>query len=585
MTDVIDEAVRREQALQLERIRLTVRKAARASEIDPAVALAWKRLGVPHEAVTQIRKILSNLALRALGEIKGQVLRSDLLAALGTLKDSLSAAPTAALPSATRTLLLASIGPETAATVCDLYDAGLEVVPADMLPPIRCLTAEEPQLSDVEVLQTRWGVEWRLFADMALISLGHAPLNPEQLTTMLWKPTSLVDPAQSGLYRWVAFLHAYELTLHRNLNTAWAQLKLFKTPYRMMTPIEKEVVNLRAYLMLLKAGDDKIGDAIALLDTIRRSPMAKKNWDLLRARRTKTRNERSPIENPYLALGVDHGASRDRWRSAWMAIRSAKRNDLDAMSAVNEARDQILELEKDESNDLGRVYIIPLDRRFVVALPNKGESNNPQSTEHSTSVKVMRLAALHELLKLLPRSLSNGTCMSDQNKPYRHHSKDRSKNKWKERSQPRNPAFGRAEVNRPAWSVDELAGQFTKKINTDAIMTQISAKLDRSEIADTLYRAFLEQITTTNIYRTWLAEIDRIVRNAEDITAIRYALSAYLRQAGISRIEDIVANEERFVISGGSGDRIVTTQPAYIDKLSNKTILSGRARRIEQQDS
>lgn len=399
MAEVIDEAVRREQALQLERIRLALRKAARGSQVDSATVLAWKQLRVTDHAIAQVRKILSNVALTVLSETKGQILRPDLLAALGTVKDAVSAAPTMALPSATCKLLLASLGPGTAATTCDLYDAGFGVVPADIIPSIRCLAAKEPQLADVEVLQTSWGVEWRLFADVTLINLGHAPLKPEQLTAMLWNPKDLVDPSQSGLHRWVAFLHAYELILQHDPKTACAQLNLFGAASHLMTPIEKEVVNLYSYLMLLTSGDERIGDAIALLNRIRRSPTARKNWELLKSRSNTTRNQRDSVENPYLALGVRHGAPKETWRSAWMAIRSARRDDLDAISAANEARDRIIELEKEELDGLGRVYVTPLDSRFIVSLP---EGNEPTSSQRDSSLEVLRLAALHEFLCFTP---------------------------------------------------------------------------------------------------------------------------------------------------------------------------------------
>jgi hypothetical protein len=134
----------------------------------------------------------------------------------------------------------------------------------------------------------------------------------------------------------------------------------------------------------------------------------------------------------------------------------------------------------------------------------------------------------------------------------------------------------------PKSSIDELAGQFIKRINFEPIISRINAKLGPGDLEDLLYRAFRDEISNSGLHKTWIAEIDRITRNAENIADVRDALSAYLKQAGIIRIDETVTDETRFTVSGGSGDAIIAIQPAYVDSASNRTILSGRARRIKQ---
>jgi hypothetical protein len=148
----------------------------------------------------------------------------------------------------------------------------------------------------------------------------------------------------------------------------------------------------------------------------------------------------------------------------------------------------------------------------------------------------------------------------------------------------RNAVFVRAQIVAPKASVDELAGQFVKRINFEAVVHEIGTRLGPGAIEDILYRAFCDEISASGIHKTWIAEIDRISRNTENITEIRNALSAYLRQAGIVRIDDVAIDETRFVVSGGIGNAITADQPAYIDSASNRTILSGRARRISLAD-
>jgi hypothetical protein len=100
------------------------------------------------------------------------------------------------------------------------------------------------------------------------------------------------------------------------------------------------------------------------LRQIDRSPVAKQNLDLIQKRKRATLNERGPLENPYLTLGVDHGSPTIEWRRAWLAARSAKHADLDYLSEVNEAHDQIMALERDGSDGAGRVFVVPLGKEF-----------------------------------------------------------------------------------------------------------------------------------------------------------------------------------------------------------------------------
>lgn len=411
MTNVTDDSLRREQALQLERIRLALRKASRLSEVDSDTELAWNQLGVSGDAVTNVRQILHDIGTTLLRETRGQVLPPNSLDALGLLKNSLSAAPPPTLPLATRNLLHVALGPGTAATICALQDAGFQIVPSDTLPAVRCLARPEPLLSDVAILRTDRGPEWRLFADAALLALGHAPLNIRQLMT-LWDSKCIFGPSRSTFHSRVAFFRAYDLTRERRFDAAWEQAEAFENPVsHTTTPLEKEVVNLRAYLILVRKGDTCLETAIRFLERISRSPIASQNLEFLKKRKLATLNERGPLENPYLAFKVDHGASKIEWRRAWMAARSDKNADLDQLSEVNAVYDQIITLERDDSDGTGHVFIVPLSKEFtsqsITKKSDQTASDLPRmpifrgDEQVSEVLQKLRHTALHELLAAL----------------------------------------------------------------------------------------------------------------------------------------------------------------------------------------
>jgi hypothetical protein len=224
----------------------------------------------------------------------------------------------------------------------------------------------------------------------------------------LWAPGDVIDPARSAFHRWVAFRRAYDLTLEWSFDAAREQIIAFGEPPKVATPFQKEVINLRAYLTMIRSADKGLDGAMALLKGICRSPQAGKNLAWLRKRKAVMVNEREPAENPYLVLKVAHGAPTTEWRRSWMAIRSASKDDMNVLSAANEARDRILALERDELVDTGRVFIVPLDRQFItphliqpspVLLPKSAPfPSRTDERQLSAALDKLRLEALSEFL-------------------------------------------------------------------------------------------------------------------------------------------------------------------------------------------
>jgi hypothetical protein len=130
-------------------------------------------------------------------------------------------------------------------------------------------------------------------------------------------------------------------------------------------------------------------------------------------------------------------------------------------------------------------------------------------------------------------------------------------------------------------SIDVLAFRITDSVNTDSLVEKMQASLQET-VKEALRETIRETVATPGPHRTWLAEIDRIAQNTDDIHELRKTISAYLRQAGISRIDEYSIDEKRFVITEGEGSDVIAVQPAYVDIVSDNTILAGRAQRIQK---
>jgi hypothetical protein len=135
----------------------------------------------------------------------------------------------------------------------------------------------------------------------------------------------------------------------------------------------------------------------------------------------------------------------------------------------------------------------------------------------------------------------------------------------------------RAGLAKPAASATHLADSIAGKLSAESLQRLAAGR--SATVVAAIRQAVLEGVADADIHRTWLAEIDRIACNTDNITDLRRAISAYLRQAGIERVEDF-SDETRFVVnSGNRSGACRVTHPAYIDSITKRTILAGRASR------
>jgi hypothetical protein len=223
------------------------------------------------------------------------------------------------------------------------------------------------------------------------------------LMLRLWAPTGPLSPNASSFHRWAAFRRAYDLTRSRSYDAAWEQVSAFAVLPRPTTRLQKEVENLRAYLTLVgHEGSEPMRQALEILRGIRDYKAGSANYEMVLRQSKQTINKRSSFENPYLVLGVEHGAQTAAWRRAWRRARAESGDDIDQLSRVNEAKDRITAREQD---GVEHMFIVPLyvdtltpyALRAPVNLPRRRFPNGTQDSL-PRAIDELRAEALVELI-------------------------------------------------------------------------------------------------------------------------------------------------------------------------------------------
>lgn len=134
--------------------------------------------------------------------------------------------------------------------------------------------------------------------------------------------------------------------------------------------VREEAVAMEVYLDLRFAEN---GDSAALrkaLDRLlaleNRSLGTDANISWLRDRLATDRNRRGPLFNPYLELGVAHGAPQREWRETWRRLRRTLQGRTEELSDINKARDLIRDMEATGNAESHPLYVLPIfpDRLF-----------------------------------------------------------------------------------------------------------------------------------------------------------------------------------------------------------------------------
>jgi hypothetical protein len=221
----------------------------------------------------------------------------------------------------------------------------------------------------------------------------------------LWSPDLAISPKRSAFHQWAAFYRAYLLIRSGKFDQAWSQMKVQPVSPKPLTHLHKEIENLRAYSAIVRTQDCVAAkEARSRLNSIQGSQSARVNLVLVRDQLALTVNARETLQNPYLVLGVDHGASHDEWTHAWRRLRAANREDIGALSQFNQARDAIMAIERGTG---GGVFIVPLDSQTLAPqlskpstalVPAQRPYPNKTRDQFNATIERLRTSALREVL-------------------------------------------------------------------------------------------------------------------------------------------------------------------------------------------
>jgi hypothetical protein len=148
------------------------------------------------------------------------------------------------------------------------------------------------------------------------------------------------------------------LTPHLASKSAWAR---------------EEATAMDAYLNLRFAdpGDSQVlRNAWARLAALRSSsPVVAANIAWLVRLLDTDRNRRGPLFNPYLELGVPHGAPSDDWKAAWRGLRRELKGRTEELSDINHARDLLRDIEADGGPEKHPLYVLPIHEDVLFPAP------------------------------------------------------------------------------------------------------------------------------------------------------------------------------------------------------------------------
>ncbi|WP_017586969.1 hypothetical protein [Nocardiopsis ganjiahuensis] len=208
----------------------------------------------------------------------------------------------------------------------------------------------------------------------------------------------------------------------RDLRAAHRDLmNVSATAYGMLAPhlesaavwAREEATAMEVYLDLRFADP---GDSQPLHDALRRlsaldseHPVIRGNIVWVRRHLETDRNNRGPLFNPFLELGVPHGASSEEWKEAWRGLRRELRGRTEELSDVNRAHDLLRDIEARSDLESNPLYVLPVHEEELFPSPRvpsltippacpldrRTEPLNPQERaplREAATASVMRMA-------------------------------------------------------------------------------------------------------------------------------------------------------------------------------------------------
>ncbi|MGW4174661.1 hypothetical protein [Streptomyces rubiginosohelvolus] len=176
-----------------------------------------------------------------------------------------------------------------------------------------------------------------------------------RLIFALWEPKAAVNPSRSPLHALMALRQAYDLLCMNDLARASAQIDKLVSYEATDPACRAEALNFHAYTLLLQEELDAAGMALeGIRDAHER---AESNLLMVRQRQAVSRNDRPAASNPYLDLGLPHGAPS--WTTRYRDLRREHVRDVDMSARLNSAMKRIRDAERHE--DWSGFFVLPLD--------------------------------------------------------------------------------------------------------------------------------------------------------------------------------------------------------------------------------
>ncbi|MET8954745.1 hypothetical protein [Streptomyces sp. NPDC004533] len=185
-----------------------------------------------------------------------------------------------------------------------------------------------------------------------------------RLIFSLWEPKAAVNPSRSPLHALMALRQAYDLLCLNDLARASSQIDKLMSFEAADPAYRAEALNLHAYTLLLREELDAA--AVALKGISGSHESAESNLRMVEQRRAVPRNDRPTASNPYLDLGLPHGAPS--WEARYRDLRREHVHDVDMSAQLNGAMKRIRDAERNE--DWSSFFVLPLDLD-VFALPDE----------------------------------------------------------------------------------------------------------------------------------------------------------------------------------------------------------------------
>ena len=185
-----------------------------------------------------------------------------------------------------------------------------------------------------------------------------------RLIFSMWEPKAAVNPSRSPLHALMALRQSYDLLCLNDLAHAASQIDKLVSFETADPAYRAEALNFHAYTLLLR---EELDAAAVVLKRISGScEPAESNLRLIEQRRAVPRNDRPAASNPYLDLGLPHGAPS--WETRYRDLRREHVHDVDVSARLNSAMKRIRDAERDE--DSSRFFVLPLDPN-VFELPDE----------------------------------------------------------------------------------------------------------------------------------------------------------------------------------------------------------------------